>query len=157
MKSRMFAIIGTAVLILGVMYAGLGWWSHQPRFQAQGLNDGRLAACPDSPNCVCSESQTAHDAKRSVASLSVGAAAGEAAWAGAVEVVREMGGHVQTDTGAYLHATFVSRIFRFVDDLELRADGDRLQVRSASRVGYSDLGVNRKRVEEMRSRLGTDP
>jgi uncharacterized protein (DUF1499 family) len=55
----------------------------------------------------------------------------------------------------YLHAEYTSRIFRFVDDLELRVD-DRaslLHVRSASRVGNGDLGVNRQRIEELRSAL----
>ena len=74
-------------------------------------------------------------------------------WSQIVRVVTELGGTVQTDTGSYLHATFVSRIFRFVDDLELRADGETIHVRSASRVGYSDLGVNRKRVEALRAKL----
>ncbi len=54
----------------------------------------------------------------------------------------------------YLHAEERSRLFRFVDDLELLAapDGE-LIVRSASRVGRSDLGVNRRRVERLRALL----
>ena len=55
----------------------------------------------------------------------------------------------------YLHAECTSRIFRFVDDLELlRSEtGDRVDVRSASRVGYGDWGVNRARVESLREAL----
>ncbi len=49
-----------------------------------------------------------------------------------------------------LHADFRSRIFRFVDDVDLRLDGRVVQIRSASRTGYSDLGVNRARVEDIR-------
>jgi len=58
---------------------------------------------------------------------------------------------VVEDTGSYLHAEARSRVFRFVDDVEFVLDpGARvIQVRSASRVGYSDFGVNRRRVERL--------
>jgi len=54
-------------------------------------------------------------------------------------------------TGEYLHAEYRSRLFRFVDDLELhlRPDQRIIAVRSASRLGYSDFGVNRRRVETL--------
>lgn len=56
--------------------------------------------------------------------------------------------------GAYLRAEARSLVFRFVDDLELLlTDDDELVVRSASRVGRSDLGVNARRVEALRERL----
>jgi uncharacterized protein (DUF1499 family) len=62
------------------------------------------------------------------------------------------GARVITETETYVHATFTSRVFRFVDDLEFYfvLDAPVIHVRSASRVGYSDLGVNRKRVEKIR-------
>ncbi len=55
----------------------------------------------------------------------------------------------------YLWATFRSRVFRFVDDLELRLDeaGGVIHVRSAARLGYADFGVNRKRVVALRNRF----
>lgn len=58
---------------------------------------------------------------------------------------------------AYLRAEFTSRIFRFVDDVEFRADGETglIDFRSASRVGRSDMGVNRERMEEITARLET--
>ena len=57
----------------------------------------------------------------------------------------------------YIHAEFTSALFRFVDDVEFLLDSETktIHVRSASRVGYSDLGVNRRRVEEIRSRFDT--
>jgi len=60
---------------------------------------------------------------------------------------------VATDT--YLRAKFTSRIFRFVDDLELLADSDQavIHVRSASRIGTWDWGANRRRVESLHQRL----
>ena len=55
----------------------------------------------------------------------------------------------------YIHVTFTSRLMRFVDDVEFLFDdtNKQIHVRSASRVGYSDLGVNRKRVEDLRKRF----
>ena len=50
---------------------------------------------------------------------------------------------------SYLHATFVTPIMRYKDDVELRLDDDRIHIRSASRVGYSDLGANRQRVARL--------
>ena len=60
-----------------------------------------------------------------------------------------MGGDVQVESGNYLAATFTSAIFKFVDDLEIRIDSTEevIHIRSASRVGYSDMGVNKKRTE----------
>ncbi|MDQ6965890.1 MAG: DUF1499 domain-containing protein, partial [Mariprofundaceae bacterium] len=57
----------------------------------------------------------------------------------------------------YLHATFTSRLFRFVDDVELHRDAASgvVHIRSASRVGHSDFGVNRKRVEVIRKLLSS--
>lgn len=144
----MLSVLATAAIVLVVMYAGLGWWSHQPRFQPPGVDGDRLAPCPSSPNCVLSEPEA--DAGHAVEPLELPATDG---WAAAAAAVRALGGEVERDTGEYLHATFTSRLFRFVDDLELRREGSRAQVRSASRVGYSDLGVNRKRVEKLRGAL----
>jgi len=76
--------------------------------------------------------------------------------ASAREAIEGMpGARIVTVDGPYLHAEFTSPLFRFVDDLELLWNGERqvLDVRSASRVGNSDLGVNRKRVEVLRRRL----
>ncbi|EDM56179.1 putative translocation protein in type III secretion, partial [Vibrio parahaemolyticus AQ3810] len=55
--------------------------------------------------------------------------------------------------GNYLRIECTSKIMRFVDDLELKIDGNTLIVRSESRVGYSDFGVNRKRAEQLRTEL----
>jgi len=55
---------------------------------------------------------------------------------------------------SYLSATYMSKIFKYVDDVEIRKESDILwHIRSASRVGYSDMGVNRKRVEAIRAAL----
>ncbi|MCG7497626.1 DUF1499 domain-containing protein [Vibrio sp. Of7-15] len=53
----------------------------------------------------------------------------------------------------YLRIECTSTILRFVDDLELKIEGQQLIVRSESRTGYSDFGVNRKRAEQLRAEL----
>ena len=64
------------------------------------------------------------------------------------------GGTITSETDSYLSATYMSKIFKFVDDVEIRHDKDNIwHIRSASRVGYSDRGVNKKRVEAIRSKL----
>ncbi len=73
-----------------------------------------------------------------------------------VEVVYEMDRTtvIRGDEG-YLHAEVASAIFGYVDDLELqlRAKQHEIAVRSASRMGWSDMGVNRRRVESIRKKL----
>ena len=53
----------------------------------------------------------------------------------------------------YLRAEFTSRLMRFVDDVEFLIDPEAVEVRSASRLGHSDLGVNRERIEGLRQQL----
>jgi uncharacterized protein (DUF1499 family) len=61
---------------------------------------------------------------------------------------------VVTATDSYIHAEFTSRLMRFVDDVEFRYDTAArvIQVRSASRIGRSDLGANRKRIDAIREK-----
>jgi uncharacterized protein (DUF1499 family) len=117
-----------------------------------GVRDGRLAPCPATPNCVSSQ---ATDAEHAIAPL---------AYTGAPEAARERLKQVVaamprtrlvTERDGYLHYEFTSLIFRFVDDVEFWFDARApvVQVRSASRVGRSDWGVNRRRVEQVRARF----
>ena len=117
-----------------------------------GVKDDRLAACPPSPNCVCSDSSTGQDG---IAPL-VLAVPPAKAWPAIRKAVTAMPRcQIIQATDDYLHAECRSAIFRFVDDLEvqLRPDEGIAAVRSASRTGYSDMGVNRKRVESLRTAL----
>jgi uncharacterized protein (DUF1499 family) len=120
-----------------------------------GVRDGRLAPCPDTPNCVCSQDEAPTHA---VEPLRFRGDA-DAAWARLTSAVREMPRTaVLRATDDYLHAECASLVFRFVDDLEFRLDRDAkvIHVRSASRVGRSDLGVNRRRVEAVRAAFGAE-
>lgn len=113
-----------------------------------GLADGQLRRCPSSPNCVCSEGETGEHA---IAPL-VFQDAPEAAWARLVQVLEATPrSQIVTREAGYLHAEFVTPLMRYVDDVEFRLDGQQIHVRSASRVGRSDLGANRARVEKLRT------
>ena len=114
-----------------------------------GLSHNQLFPCPTTPNCVCSENPVQNGY---AAPLKYTGQPGES-WQKARETVTTMGGRIVEENDHYLHAVFTSRFFRFVDDLELRLDETAgvIHFRSASRTGYSDLGVNRKRIETLRS------
>lgn len=109
-----------------------------------------LKPCPSSPNCVSSLSE---DANHRVPPLSWTGdfAQAKARLRRAVLAAGDAAFVVEADR--YWHLEFRSRWFRFVDDVEFLFDPARglIHVRSASRVGHSDLGVNRKRVEKIRS------
>ncbi len=111
-----------------------------------------LKPCPSSPNCV---SSLAEDAPHRVPPLSWTGefAQAKARLRQAVLAAGDATFVVEADT--YWHLEFRSRVFRFVDDVEFLFDREHrlIHVRSASRVGYSDLGVNRKRVETIRARF----
>lgn len=81
----------------------------------------------------------------------------ETAWKRLVEVVKSQPRvRVTEESGTYLHAECTTRLMRYVDDLEflLRPAEGRIDVRSASRIGRTDFGVNRKRVEGLRREFG---
>ncbi len=117
-----------------------------------GPRDGRLARCPDSPNCVSSQ---ADDPEHFIEPIAFSGAA-DAAMKKLRKVLKEQPRtKIVKETDQYLHAESRSRIFRFVDDLEFLVDADAqvIHVRSASRMGHSDLGVNRARIETIREAM----
>ena len=118
-----------------------------------GLLDGRLSPCPDKPNCVCSEFR--RQSSHFVDALPMTGASTSETLANLQAVVSGLGGEIGLVTDDYLAATFTSRLFRFVDDVEFRIDVQAgvVHVRSASRVGRSDLGANLERVERIRMLL----
>lgn len=112
-----------------------------------GVKDGKLAACPGTPNCVNSQSDDAQAKIEALPALSI---------AEIKKVVDGMEGTtIIEENENYLYAEFKSKLMGYVDDVEfyLGSGTNGVQVRSASRLGKSDLGVNRKRVEEIRSKL----
>ena len=118
--------------------------------KANGLVEDKLTKCPDKPNCICTEFEA--DATHYVSPMVYSGANISEVLFRLKSKVLEMGGSIQKESDSYLAATFTSSIFRFVDDLEFRIDSDQkiIHMRSASRVGYSDRGVNRKRIEQVK-------
>jgi uncharacterized protein (DUF1499 family) len=120
-----------------------------------GINEGQLAPCPASPNCVSSEA-TAADQR--VEPLRYADDAPQAR-ARLLDVLNGMARiRIVQSTDDYLHAEFRSALWGFVDDLECYFNPPgTIQVRSASRTGYYDFGVNRERLETIRSQFSTTP
>lgn len=138
-----------AVLALGLMSHGM---TPEP-----GLHNGALRPCPDKPNCVCSEAYAGKQERHDIRAVTIKDGGEDAAWRAMNEAITTSGGSIVAEHDGYLHAEFTSPVFRFVDDLEARLDREAgvIHLRSASRVGRSDLGANRKRVEAILSKLET--
>lgn len=113
----------------------------------------RLAACPGKPNCV---SSLATDGRHAIEPLNYENMERQKAYDTLLSILSTLPRmDIVSREEDYIHVTVKSRIFRFVDDVEFYFPDDAsvIHVRSASRTGYSDLGVNRKRVEEIRERF----
>jgi uncharacterized protein (DUF1499 family) len=121
-----------------------------------GVHEGKLAPCPNTPNCV--STQADDDAHRMDPIPFDGDAEEAMARLKAVLAARPRTTVISAD-GNYLRAECVSLLFRFVDDVEFLVDPEAkvIHFRSASRVGRSDLGVNRKRMEEIRKDFESFP
>lgn len=112
-----------------------------------GVKSGKLAPCPNTPNCVSSQSE---DAEHKIDPLP------HTSMTEIKKVVESMERTtIIEETDNYLYAEFQSKLMGFVDDVEFHKDdiNQVIHVRSASRLGKSDLGVNRKRVEAIREKL----
>ena len=116
-----------------------------------GLTGGKLLSCPDSPNCVSTQGEDERHAMKPLPFL------------GTMEeskarILKILNGMKRTTIAkiekTYLHAECRSTVFRFVDDVEFFFDeaNQVIHFRSASRVGYYDFGMNRKRMEGIASK-----
>jgi len=144
MKKFVIILIGLVLFVCMAFFA-LGKKSQSG--SPIGLQSGKLAECPNSPNVVSSEDGTPD--KKQVTPLQGSMEQAKAA-------ILALGGTVTSENDGYLSATFTSGIFKFVDDVELRpGESGYVHIRSASRVGYSDRGANRKRVEAIRAKMNS--
>lgn len=119
-----------------------------------GVNEGKLALCPASPNCVSSQTPDTDPAHK-VDPIAYRSSAAQA-MANLKSVLQSMERTtIITETENYLYAEFASALMGFVDDVEfyLEPGTNLIQMRSASRLGQSDLGVNRQRMESIRSKF----
>lgn len=124
------------------------------RPRSLGLKDGKLAGCGQRLNCVSSQTDPG-DAQRYVAPIPFRGIAAEALAAVRSAVERMPRARIVAQEANYLHAEFKSKLLGFVDDVEFTFDESAglLHVRSASRLGRRDFGVNRRRVEALRGRF----
>lgn len=119
-----------------------------------GVTDGKLKSCPDTPNCVSSQAP-ADDKEHAIAPFSYTGSALEAI-ARLKQIIEGMErSTINKVTDDYLYAEFSSKLMGFVDDVEFYAPPGEsvIHTRTAARMGKSDLGVNRKRTEEIRAKF----
>ena len=141
MKTVFITLAVIIIAIVALLFI-LGMMSKSGK--ATGLIEGKLSKCPDKPNCVCSEYEAS---SHYVEPLVIPDNPALDSFAVLINSIQEMGGRVRSESENYIAATFSSAIFGFIDDLEVRIDSQRkvIHIRSASRVGHSDMGVNRER------------
>lgn len=151
------AVVGLAVIGTGVVVIGMARLSaNQPTTDEMplGLSGGELTPCPDSPNCVSTQAPPSDEvhyvppipyegSRVNVKSTIV-------SW-----IEEREDAEIVTEREDYVHAVFSSQVFGFNDDLELYFPpaGDVVQLRSASRVGQGDMGVNRARYQAVRAAI----
>jgi len=147
-KKHMVYLIATLVVLSPVIaLAVLSALATKPK--NLGASNGLLAPCPNSPNCVSTQNS---DSQHTIEAIVFDGSPEDAMrkLKAVLAVIPRM--EIITETESYLHAEATSLIFRFRDDVEFVVDRQEnlIHFRSASRVGNSDLGANRKRMKEIR-------
>lgn len=152
-----WGLIATAIVVLLPVLTLTILSLNARRPSSLGLASGKLRPCPDTPNCVCScDDKDLHV----IAPLIWDGSAQEGLQRLARVMVTLPNARFQAiNHDNYRHVEFTSAWFRFVDDVEFLVDSAAgvIHLRSASRVGRSDLGVNRKRVEQIRKLFEAGP
>ncbi|MFN0197631.1 MAG: DUF1499 domain-containing protein [Planctomycetaceae bacterium] len=142
-------IIVAGIVVAIVVLMILALWSRRAQAPRSAPLSNRLPDCPATPNCVCSQATREAqfirpfdfrgDADSSLQKM--------------LDVLEDNpAAQVVTREKRYLHVEFRSPTFGFTDDVEFLIDDTArvIQVRSASRIGYSDRGANRRRIENLR-------
>jgi uncharacterized protein (DUF1499 family) len=156
-------VIWIAVIVVAVLIAGrLGLFAGKAPSNL-GVREGKLKPPARTPNSVCSQADLWPDAPlkdyariEPIALIGGSGGAGKATMAKLAELVESLpGAAIVERRDDYLYARFTTAMMRFTDDVEFWLDpaAGVVQVRSASRVGRKDFGVNRARIEGIRARL----
>ncbi len=149
-----------ALFIIGglLLFFVLRWLVEQasPLPDNLGVENGRLAPCPNSPNCVSTQ---ASDEEHGIAPIAYN---GETAVAQATILAilqADPQFSIVSNTPTYIHAEARTAVWQFIDDVEFFFDeaDSLIHFRSASRLGYGDGGINRRRMEEIRTEFQTAP
>lgn len=140
------AAVGLLVLPFGVR---LLIRALSPRPTNLGIANGQLTACPGTPNCVSTE---AADEGHAIAPLTFNGNPADAFQRLKSAVEAQSGARLIAARVDYLYFEFTTPLMGFIDDVEFRLDAESrtIHFRSASRLGRSDLGTNRKRMEQIR-------
>ena len=149
-RTRLIKVIVLTIAIVPVTLYLMSVFANRP--DDLGVVQGRLKPCPESPNCVCSQ---AEDADHAMEPIPFSGLAEDAQDVIRNVINRQPRVKILTDEAGYIHAEFRSLIFRFADDVEFVIDKEKklIHFRSASRVGHSDMGVNRSRMERIRDQF----
>jgi uncharacterized protein (DUF1499 family) len=137
-------------IVMGFIALRLIVFAISPRAIKVRPNGGRLPECPDSPNCVSSQAERAD---QKIDPIKYSGPMEEAKLRMRLVIDSMPGAKVLQEDRLFMHVEFQTLVFGFVDDVEFIMDDAHkvIHVRSASRLGYSDLGTNRRRVEKIRT------
>jgi len=144
-----FALLLSFLIVVAMIFCSISF-AGEPKTTTENNMSLQLPPCPNSPNCV---SSTDADSSHTISALSFEGHSPEKAMQTLQQVLLSITDKAQvTEDGLSLHAEFKSAVFGFIDDVDavLNADQQCIEIRSASRTGYSDFGVNRRRVESIR-------
>ncbi len=145
---RLVIGVGIAAIVITAVMAILARVVKSPA--NLGVRNGKLAPCPNSPNCVSTQSQ---DPRHQIDPIPYTMSPAEAK-ATLVQIIRSMERtQIIRDDPTYIHAEFRTKGIGYVDDVELTLDQEAgvIHFRSSARLPYYDFGVNRKRMEEIRA------
>ena len=152
--SRYLPVVLTLVFLLGgtILFSGQTKLLAGTKPNNLGMATGQLLACPGTSNCVNSKSL---DAEHKITPLTYTSSAEDAFNTLKTVVQSFKQSAIAQEKDNYLYAEFTIPVVGFVDDVEFLLDKDAqvIHVRSASRLGESDLGVNRKRIETIRAKF----
>jgi uncharacterized protein (DUF1499 family) len=139
--------ISLAVIVVIILIALFVIAQNSKSGNAPGLANGILQDCPSKPNCLCSENKK--DTEHYIEPISFNPTTSNNLIQTLENIITELKGEIKSSDNQYLSATFSSPFMGFVDDVEFRIDPIKklIHMRSASRVGHSDMGANKKRME----------
>lgn len=145
---KVMLMIALSAAIPVMSLALLSWFSRRP--DNLGVHDGRLADCPATSNCAGSTC-TRDDCRMRPLTFQGSPQSAREKLIGIVQALPRT--VIVSADDCYIHAECKSALFRFVDDVEFLIEPEQgtIQFRSASRVGKSDLGVNRRRMETIQT------
>lgn len=148
MKLVFIVVVLTVLLLTALLFLSIASRNKKPLL---GLVNNQLQPCLNASCCVCSEALIGNAISTLVVPFDFGEAPAVEAWRTLTDSILALNGSIITHHSDYLWAVFHSRFFGFADDFEARLDIEKRQIhiRSASRVGRSDFGANRRRVLRM--------